>query len=72
MQERVEEPGDKFKEVTGVLPQNPLAPQNGSVPEDQIDHETCAALLRTSPSVNYSLTEFCLHRTDSVAEQFLD
>ncbi len=44
MPQRVEELGDKSKEV--ILLQNLLASQNGSAPEDQRDRETCATSVK--------------------------
>ena len=57
MQKRVEELGDKFKEVMGEPSTNLLAPKNGSAPEDQRDHETCTTLVKPWWNLGETLAE---------------
>ena len=46
-----------WKKWWGNLPQNLLAPQNGSAPEDHKDHETCATLVKPWWNLGGALAE---------------
>ncbi len=57
MQKRVEELGDKCKEVMGEPSTNPLAPQNGSAPDDQQGSRSLRNLGETSVKPFWDLGE---------------